>query len=605
MRKYFAVAFVLALLVVSVSGEGQCAGVRNSILVPAIVDEGTGELLELSVEVRPGDGAVYISTEPLVGIYTQSSEKTAVEVAMRLANKTKNDYDVLFKIEKSRNARVVDGPSAGAAMTVLVLASVQNKTIRKDMTMTGTVEDDGSVGEVGGILEKAKAASVLGLKYFLVPEQDPYERMVLRTLLERYDITLVEVRSINDVSEVVFAPEGTEPKKYAESTVAVQPTMNFERLPASSSREFVEFKRIVGEVVRDANGSMDALAQSKNADPAVIAYFNARLNESLELFEKNYLYSAGNNMFLARIDASLLARKNISKSDLDAEIALVEKCIADVPQKKMTNANMEWLIGAQLRLAWAEKKIAEVRESEEEDASDEEVLYAIKEALYAETWCGVAKRMGEVEFGGAPVDESKLRESARKKIKEAEDYLETRPEEGVEDALWHLGAAKDSFEKGRYGAAIFDAVYARATTEAGEEVKVENYDDAAKMTDEIMGKEMKNFWAEIYQAHAKYYRTRTTTERGEILNAYRMGKFADELETATSEMRKTLTGTEVKVYAGEGRGAGIDFGALVSIVVGVTAVGALSVCVLFLLLRKRHEHREIRAQRKKARRKVI
>ncbi|MEW6329398.1 MAG: S16 family serine protease, partial [Candidatus Micrarchaeota archaeon] len=544
----------------------------------------------------PGDGSVYFSTEPLVGIYTQSSEKTAVEVAMGLANKTEGDYDVLFKISESRSARIVDGPSAGAAMTILVLAAMENKTIRRDLTITGTIEDDGIVGDVGGILDKTKAASARGLKYLVIPEQDPSSRMLLMVLLEKYNTTLVEVEDINDASEFVFAPEGTRPKKYVESVTAEQPVRSFERIPPTDSREFREFKKIVGEVLEDANGSIRALTENENADPAVISYFNARLNESAELLEKNYLYSAGNSMFLAQIDASLLARRRISKEELDAEIARADECLAGVNKKGMTDANMEWLIGAQLRLTWAEKKIAEVKEGGHE--TDEEVLSALREALYARSWCSVAKRMMEVEFGGAAVDESKLKESARKRIKEAEKYLETRPEEGIEDALWHLGAAQDAFEKGRYGAALFDAVYARSTTEAGEEVSVENYEEAVRMTDEITGKGMGNFWAGVYQAHAKYYRAKAASEKGEILNAYRMGKLADELEGATNAMRKEIMGGVVaKPDKGAGVGAGIDAGALLSIFAGVAVMGALSVCVLFVLFRKRHGH-EVHHERK-------
>ncbi len=598
MKKYIAVIFFIAILAVAVGGESGCAGAKREMLVPAIVDEGKGELLQLSVEVRPGDGSVYFSTEPLVGVYTQSSEKTAVEIAMGLANKTEEDYDVLFKISESSSARIVDGPSAGAAMTVLVLAAVENRTIRKDATITGTIEDDGRVGEVGGVLEKAKAASLRGLGYFVVPEQDPSSRMLMKVLLGKFNITLVEVRNINDASEFVFAPEGTAPKKYVESAVAKLPVQNFERIAPSGSREFGEFKKIVGGVLADTNESIRKLAGNENADPAVIAYFNSKLNESAELLEKNYLYSAGNNMFLAQIDASLLARSNISKEDLDSEIAAVEGCIAGIREKKMTGANMEWLIGAQLRLTWAEKKIAEVKDGAYK--TDEEVLAALREALYAESWCSVAKRMMDVDFGGAGVDESKFKETARRRIGGAEDYLGSLPAEGIDDALWHLDAAKSAFDKGRYGAAIFDAVYARATVEAGEEVSAENYDDAVKITDEVVEGRVDNFWAGIYQAHARYYRAKATLKKDEILNAYRMGKFAEELDNATSGMRKTIAGTEAgKESEGAMHGASIDVGALVYVFVGVAAVGALSVGVLFILLRKRHGHHDVSHERAK------
>ena len=36
--------------------------------------------------------------------------------------------------------------------------------------VTGTINEDGTIGEVGGVLQKAKAAKELGAKLFLVPK---------------------------------------------------------------------------------------------------------------------------------------------------------------------------------------------------------------------------------------------------------------------------------------------------------------------------------------------------------------------------------------------------------------------------------------------------
>ncbi len=67
------------------------------------------------------------------------------------------------------NATLIGGPSAGAALTVATVAALENKTLKNDIMITGTIWPDGSIGEVGGILEKAKAARDVGIKVFLVP----------------------------------------------------------------------------------------------------------------------------------------------------------------------------------------------------------------------------------------------------------------------------------------------------------------------------------------------------------------------------------------------------------------------------------------------------
>ena len=57
-----------------------------------------------------------------------------------------------------------------------------NKNIRRGVVITGTINPDGSIGKVAGILEKAKAVADSGYKTFLVPKGQSkinyYEKVV-------------------------------------------------------------------------------------------------------------------------------------------------------------------------------------------------------------------------------------------------------------------------------------------------------------------------------------------------------------------------------------------------------------------------------------------
>jgi len=142
--------------------------------------ENTGVIGKVRVQVLPGEGRVLISTNPFVEPDTQYSAETAVEVASKITGMDLSDYDVIFDFEI--NGTVLGGPSAGAAMTAAVVAAVENSSIRGDAVITGTIEEDGSIGEVGGILEKAQAAAQSGMKLFLLPEGQSqikyYEKVV-------------------------------------------------------------------------------------------------------------------------------------------------------------------------------------------------------------------------------------------------------------------------------------------------------------------------------------------------------------------------------------------------------------------------------------------
>lgn len=97
----------------------------------------------------------------------------------------------------------IDGPSAGALLTVGVLAGAQGHTIDPDMTMTGTINPDGQIGPVGGIPYKIEGAARAGKKVVLIPKIKPLEHD--ERTKELVDLVLhgkkhgVEVRLVNDI----------------------------------------------------------------------------------------------------------------------------------------------------------------------------------------------------------------------------------------------------------------------------------------------------------------------------------------------------------------------------------------------------------------------
>jgi hypothetical protein len=69
----------------------------------------------------------------------------------------------------------IDGPSAGGLMTVGVLAALLGDNVKKDVTMTGTINPDGTIGPVGGIQYKIDGAKSAGKKTMLIPAGTRYE----------------------------------------------------------------------------------------------------------------------------------------------------------------------------------------------------------------------------------------------------------------------------------------------------------------------------------------------------------------------------------------------------------------------------------------------
>jgi len=131
-----------------------------------------GAVLKITAEIRDGSGLVLVNTAVPTGVDFQTSARTAVNVAQKTTDIDLTKKDVIFSIssENSQELQAVDGGSAGGAMTVLLISDISGKPINDKILMTGTIQPDGSIGEIGGVAQKADAAGKYGAKIFLVPK---------------------------------------------------------------------------------------------------------------------------------------------------------------------------------------------------------------------------------------------------------------------------------------------------------------------------------------------------------------------------------------------------------------------------------------------------
>jgi hypothetical protein len=151
------------------------------------------------------------------------------------------DYDV--------NGRI-DGPSAGALMTVGLLSLMRGDKIKPGITMTGTVNPDGTIGPVGGIPYKVDGAKQAKAKTMLIPlgqrnsKDDSGELVDVVEIGRRKDVT---VKEVGDVYQAYKAFTGkTLPRPGATGSVRLS-NQDYAQIKARVKARLADFDASAGE----------------------------------------------------------------------------------------------------------------------------------------------------------------------------------------------------------------------------------------------------------------------------------------------------------------------------------------------------------------------
>ena len=192
-----------------------------TIGVPAVDEQGNGVVTTLSVQVNPGSGKILTDIDKLFfWVDTQNSIKTATKVAQDATKTDLSRYDIVYTVRA--NASVIEGGSAGAALTLVTIAALKNKTLNNSVMITGTINEDGRIGPIGEVVAKAIAAKDIGAKLFLVPQGQGSSRIYkperkcytesdiqvceTKTTSEKISIAEdigIEVREVRDIKEAM------------------------------------------------------------------------------------------------------------------------------------------------------------------------------------------------------------------------------------------------------------------------------------------------------------------------------------------------------------------------------------------------------------------
>ncbi|MBD2148699.1 hypothetical protein H6F44_00940 [Pseudanabaena sp. FACHB-1277] len=219
-----------------------------------------------------------------------------------------------FTVE-TQTDKDVDGPSAGALFTVSFLSLVRgdNQAINPKVTMTGTVNPDGTVGPVGGIPGKLKAADnlrdkkSLGNITVIIPRQSDDKITQADT-----ELTNLSVEIAKDIYGAYKLLTGKEIPRYLSKDISL------ENLKLSE-----DISTVIGSKIKEIEGSyktvaaipdLIALKESTKKELSVIGQVKDAYYKQFETYKKGgneEVSSAFNRLNQANFAASI--HKNIAE----------------------------------------------------------------------------------------------------------------------------------------------------------------------------------------------------------------------------------------------------------------------------------------------------
>ena len=157
-----------------------------------------GSTIEIEATVFPAKkkGQGTIKFNDTAGSMARDSVFNAASVIRKITDKDIKDYDVHVNVIGGGQ---IDGPSAGAAITVCIISALTERPIRQDVAITGEISLRGNVKPVGGIFEKIYGARRKGIKLVAIPKDNEKE-----VPLGLEDIEVKSISHIEELMEIVF-----------------------------------------------------------------------------------------------------------------------------------------------------------------------------------------------------------------------------------------------------------------------------------------------------------------------------------------------------------------------------------------------------------------
>lgn len=118
-----------------------------------------------------------------------------------------NDLKYDFPVDVSIETGLVGGPSAGLAFTLALIDDLTEGELTggRNVAVTGTIDADGNIGQVGGVAQKTVTARKAGAIAFLVPPEEEKDAKKFAGKMQ-----IIAVKTLADALEALHRLGGSE-----------------------------------------------------------------------------------------------------------------------------------------------------------------------------------------------------------------------------------------------------------------------------------------------------------------------------------------------------------------------------------------------------------
>ncbi len=527
------------LLIPSIASAGSLIGTA-SIQAPAVlVENNTGSLTTITLGVfSGGNGTVRILGPSEVGLSTNQSAQIAARYASAYLGKNFSSYDFNYSILNTSGS--VDGPSGGAAMTMLAISALSGRPLLRNFTMTGTISSNGSIGPVGGVYDKTSAAKAAGLSFILVPAvpaDSIYDELYFLAQ-DLFKVPIVQVTNVSNASQFAF---GLSNPTLHETNFTFAPLLNLSAVPNAEFRcsnrcNTAPFEALINATIAMSRNEIGRISQPtfSNAERPL----SASVSQLPALVQKGYLYPAGDIAFLDYLHAFYFNNYVTSTSQGLAKLKNISGFCSSISIPNLTSSNYEYVLTGEIRQQWAEYTLnSTISGYNSTIETSDDVLYAMRLAASAYAWCRASAMLYNASAGSGydVISSAHLSSVADARLARAAAY----------GSSMYYTAAQEAMSVNNYPLAILQADYAYAISNASDT----NMTTAQLLNASASISQNATFglWATQFSNEEVLYasQARTATNRSEALgdaqNAYTSALLAQQFNTDMMLIASNLT----------------------------------------------------------------